>query len=92
MVKAKLARLETRLTNENQAVIKRAAEIQGRTLTDFVVASALNAAEEVIVKAEVISLSRRDQECFAQAMLSVPKPSPALQRAFTRRSELLRDK
>ena len=39
---------------------------------------------------EVIRLSLADQECFAQALLSPPQPAPALERAFARRSNLLR--
>jgi hypothetical protein len=40
--------------------------------------------------AEVIRLSFADQECFAQALLSPPRPAPALKRSFARRSKLLR--
>jgi hypothetical protein len=35
-----MARLEARLPGEVHALLKRAAELQGRTLTDFVVTSA----------------------------------------------------
>lgn len=35
-------------------------------------------------------LSLADQECFAQTLLSPPKPAPALERAFARCSRLLR--
>jgi uncharacterized protein (DUF1778 family) len=31
-----------------------------------------------------------DQQCFADALLSPPKPQAALKRAMARRSELLR--
>lgn len=40
--------------------------------------------------AELQGLSLADQECLAQALRSPPKPAPALKRAFTRRSTLLR--
>ena len=46
--------------------------------------------EEVMVMDMVIRLSLADQECFAQALLSPPQPTPALKRAFVRRSELMR--
>jgi uncharacterized protein (DUF1778 family) len=71
-------------------MLKRAAEIQGRTMTDFVVAAVQAAAQHAIEEAEVIRLSRADQERFAQALLSPPPPAPALERAFARRSRLLR--
>lgn len=84
------ARLEARITLDLSVMLKRAAEIQGRTVTDFVTAAVHSAAQQAIEQAEVIRLSRADQECFAQALLSPPQPTPALRRAFARRSELLR--
>ena len=55
-----------------------------------VVAAVQDAAQHAIEQAEVIRLSLADQECFAQALLSPPLPAPALERAFARRSKLLR--
>lgn len=84
------ARLEARISTDLHAMLKRAAELQGRTMTDFVVSAVQDAAQRAIEQAEVIRLSLTDQECFAQALLSPPKPAPALERAFTRRNTLLR--
>lgn len=83
------ARLEARIPSDLHALLKRAAEIQGRTMTDFVVSAAQDAARRAIDQAEVIRLSIADQECFAQALLSPPKPVPALRRAFARRRKLV---
>jgi len=84
------ARLEARISTDLHALLKRAAELQGRTMTDFVVSAVQDAAQRAIEQSEVIKLSMADQECFAQALLSPPKPAPALERAYTRRSKLLR--
>jgi uncharacterized protein (DUF1778 family) len=84
------ARLEARISADLHSMLKRAAELQGRTMTDFVVAAVQDAAQRTIEQAEVIRLSLADQECFAQALLSPPQPAPALERAFARRYELLR--
>jgi len=84
------ARLEARISTDLHAMLKRAAELQGRTMTDFVVSAVQDAAQLAIERAEVIRLSRVDQECFAQALLSPPPMAPALERAFVRRSKLLR--
>ncbi len=84
------ARLEARISTELHSMLKRAAELQGRTMTDFVVATVQEAAQRAIEQAEVIRLSLADQKCFAQALLSPPQPSAALERAFARRSKLLR--
>ncbi len=83
------ARLEARISPELHALLKRAAELQGRTMTDFVVAAVQEAAQRAIEQAEVIRLSLTDQECFARALLSPPPSSPALERAFARRRKLL---
>ena len=89
-VTSSTARLEARISTDLHRMLKRAAEIQGRTMTDFVVAAVQAAAQHAIEEAEVIRLSRADQERFAQALLSPPPPAPALERAFARRSRLLR--
>lgn len=83
------ARLEARISPDLRTMVKRASELQGRTMTDFVVAAVQDAAQRAIEQAEVIRLSLADQECFAQALLSPPKVTPALKRAFARRRKLV---
>ncbi|AEM47124.1 MAG: type II toxin-antitoxin system TacA family antitoxin [Acidithiobacillus ferrivorans] len=84
------ARLEARISTDLHSMLKRAAELQGRTMTDFVVTAVQDAAQRAIEQAEIIRLTLVDQECFAQALLSPPQQTPALKRAFARRSKLLR--
>jgi uncharacterized protein (DUF1778 family) len=72
-------------------MLKRAAEIQGRTMTDFVVSAVQEAAQRAIEQAEVVRLSQADSQRFAEALLSPPQPSPALERAFERRRRLVAD-
>lgn len=84
------ARLEARISTDLHSMLKRAAEVQGRTMTDFVVSAVQEAAQRAIEQAEVMRLSLADQDCFARALLSPPKASPALKRAFDRRTKLLR--
>ena len=86
---APTAPLEARIGAELHAMLKRAAEIQGRSLTDFVVSAVQEAAQRAIEQGEVVRLSLADSERFAQALLSPPDPSPALERAFARRRKLL---
>jgi len=88
---ASTARLEARISTDLHSMLKRAAEIQGRTMTDFVVNAVQDAAQRAIEHDTVIRLSMADQESFAQALLSPPKQTPALKRAFARRKKLLRD-
>lgn len=84
------ARLEARISPDLHAMLKRAAELQGRTMTDFVVGAVQDAAQRAIQQADVVRLSLADQECFAKALLAPPKPAPALKRAFALRRKLLR--
>jgi uncharacterized protein (DUF1778 family) len=86
--KSPTARLEARLPAHVHAMLKRAAEIQGRTLTDFVVAVSSEAARQTIEEAEIMRLSLEDQRLFADALLNPPDPNPALQRAFAKHREL----
>lgn len=83
------ARLEARISPHLHNLLKRAAELEGRTLTDFVITAVQAAAQRTIQQAEVVRLSLADQECFAQALLSPPPPAPALQRAFARHQRLV---
>ncbi len=83
------ARLEARLPADVHALLKRAAEIEGRTLTDFVVSAAREAAYRTIEETEIIRLSVEDQRQIAEALLHPPEPTSALKKAFRRRRELL---
>ncbi len=83
------ARLEARLPNEVHALLKRAAEIEGRTLTDFVVSAAREAACRTIEANEIIQLSVEDQRQIAEALLNPPEPAPSWKKAFQQRGELL---
>ncbi|MGN6086259.1 DUF1778 domain-containing protein [Trinickia sp.] len=84
-------RFEARIEAEIHAVIRRAAEIQGRTMTDFVVSAAREAAQRAIADAEVIRLSLVDSQRFADAILSPAEPVDALKRALTNHDRLLRN-
>jgi uncharacterized protein (DUF1778 family) len=83
------ARLEARLPVDVHALLKRAAEIEGRTLTDFVVAAASAAARKTIEDAELLRLSAEDQQRFAEAMIEPPPLAPAMKRAVERQARLI---
>ncbi len=75
------ARLEARISPDALAIVKRAAEIQGRSVSDFVVAAAHEAAQKAIAESQIIRLSVDDQRAFAQSLVNPPEPAPALRRA-----------
>jgi uncharacterized protein (DUF1778 family) len=83
------ARLEARLPTDVLALLKRAAELQGRTLTDFVVSAAREAAVRAIEESEFVRLSREDQQRFADAILNPPPLSDAMKRALHRQRQLV---
>jgi uncharacterized protein (DUF1778 family) len=83
------ARLEARLPTDIHAMLKRAADLEGRSLTDFVVSAAYEAAKRSIEQAQVLRLSLADQLAFANALVDPPKPNAALKRAFARQRQLI---
>ncbi|MFO1434265.1 MAG: DUF1778 domain-containing protein [Candidatus Competibacteraceae bacterium] len=85
----KTARLEARITPDLQALLKRAAELEGRSVTDFVVDAVQKAAERCVEQAQIIRLSLEDQRAFAESLLNPPEPTPALQRTFRRHRVLI---
>jgi uncharacterized protein (DUF1778 family) len=78
------ARLETRLPHAVMGRLKRAAEIRGCTVTDFVVAAADEAACRAIEETEIIRLSIEGQRQIAAAILNPPAATPALKKAAKR--------
>ena len=78
------ARIEARIAPEVLAVVKRAAEIQGRSVSDFVVSAAQEAAHRTIEETQIIRLSVEDQRAFAEAILNPPPLTPAMESAIKR--------
>lgn len=83
-----IARLEARLPADIYALLKRAAEIEGRTLSDFVVSAAREAASRTIQESGILRLSVEDQKLFANAILNPPAPNAALKRIAKRHRKL----
>ena len=71
------------------ATVKRAAELEGRSITDFVVTAAHAAAQRTIEDEGVLRLSAEDQQRFAEALIRPAAPNTALQRAAQRHRELV---
>ena len=85
------ARIEARIAPDALAIVRRAAEIQGRSISDFVVAAAQEAAERTIERTEIIRLSVEGQRAFAQAILNPPEPSARLRKAAKAHRRLIRE-
>jgi uncharacterized protein (DUF1778 family) len=74
-------RLEVRVSAAQKSLLQHAAALSGRTLSEFVVTSAQDAARRVIAEHESIQLSREEQQTFVQALLQPPEPNERLKRA-----------
>ena len=84
-----VARLEARVSPEIKALWQKAADLEGRTLTDFVIASVQAAACEVIEQHQTLKLSVEDSEAFVDALLNPPNPNAALKAAASRYKEIM---
>jgi uncharacterized protein (DUF1778 family) len=77
-------RLEARVTPEQKRLIERAATLRGTTVTEFVVASAQEAATSTIKDFEVLHLRDEAREVFVNAVLNPPVPNKAATEAAER--------
>ena len=85
------SRIEARIAPEALLVVKRAAELQGRSVSDFVVAAAREAAQKTIEESHLIRLSVEDQRRFADLLLNPPAPSRGLKKAKRAHARLIRE-
>ena len=65
---------------------KRAAELEGRSRSDFVVSAAQDAAPRALENESISRLSGKAQQRFAAALMDPPAPNVALERAVSRRA------
>lgn len=72
--KAKAYRFDARLNEEQKVLIQKAADIEGRSMTDFVLHSAEAAAERTIEERAMLILSVRETEAFVHAILHPAEP------------------
>lgn len=83
------ARIEARLSPEALAMVKRAAEIEGRSLSDFVVAAAQEAARRTVEDNMILRISVEDQRRIVDAILDPPEPNAALRKAAELHNQLV---
>jgi uncharacterized protein (DUF1778 family) len=85
----KSARLEARISADQKSLFERAAALQGKSLTDFLVSSAHDAALRTIEQVERIRLNARDSAAFAEALLNPRPPTQRLRLAAQRYRKML---
>lgn len=88
----KTERFAIRLRPAQKALFQRAADLTGRSLSDFVLGATEAAAEETIRRHQVLELSSRDTEAFLEALESPPRLDPKTEQALRESSEHVRIK
>ncbi len=86
-----MSRLEARISAEVKELVQRAAELEGRSLTDFVSAAILAEACRVIERHQSLRLGFAGSEAFVDALLNPPQPNAALRAAALRHKKALAD-
>lgn len=82
--RSKSERLEARVSKEQKELFQRAADLQGLTLTDFMISSMHSAAVCAVSNHEIMSLVGRDRKIFIESLLNPPEPNERLKVAAER--------
>lgn len=81
---AKTERLNARITPAAKSTLERASNLEGRSMTDFIVEKALEAAIKTIAEHEHVVLGEQERIAFFQALLTPPTPSQEAKEAAKR--------
>jgi uncharacterized protein (DUF1778 family) len=83
-------RINLRLSRDAKRRLERAAAYTDKTLTDFVIDVALQKADSIVRKHEVITLTPDEWERFSTLLLNPPAPNRRLKRAFAEHARVVR--
>ena len=75
-------RINLRLQQSAKRALERAASFEGKTVSNFILSSALAQAEKTIQEHEVMSLNQRDSEAFFDALVKPVRFNQKLTAAF----------
>jgi uncharacterized protein (DUF1778 family) len=88
---AKQDRIGARVPHEVYETLRRAAELSGATVNQFLVQAALKEAQHVIEREELIRLSPRDWNWLLDLTENPSRPNATLQAAIERYQKARRD-
>jgi len=71
-------RITARIPSSTRLIIERAAALYGASINQFIVQAAVDRANEVLQRMEVLKLADRDTEIFLQALANPPQPEQTL--------------
>ena len=84
-------RLEARITADQKALIQRAADLEGRSVTDYVVSSLQDAARRTVEAHDVTVLSAAESRAFVDALLDPPPVNDRLRESVRRHRAMAGD-
>jgi uncharacterized protein (DUF1778 family) len=82
-------RIEARISPDALSLVRRAAEIEGRSISDFVVAAAQEVAERTVERRQLIQLALADFERMMEILSKPPKVTPGWKRAVKAHRSLI---
>lgn len=83
-ITAKQDRIGARVPHNIYETLRRAAELSGSTVNQFLVQSALKEAQAVIEREQIIRMSARDWDWMLNLLENPPPPNAKLQAAMNR--------
>jgi len=90
ILKSKKSRIDARLTEEQKQFFEKAAAIGGyRSLTDFIISTVEDRAQEIIRRSDSFIQSERDAEIFFEAIFNPGPPNEALLAALQEYNKML---
>lgn len=88
----KQERINLRLKGSAKRALERAASFEGKTVSNFILTSALAHAERTIHEHEAMTLNRRDSEAFFKALVKPVSFNKKLMAAFQEHEERVASK
>lgn len=83
---ARSARLGLRATYEQEAVLRRAAEVAHKSLTDFILDSACLAAEQTLLDQRLFMVSGSQYQALMDLLEQPEQPNEGLRNLFSRKA------
>lgn len=80
------ARLGLRATPEQEVVLRRAAEVAHKSLTDFILDSACLAAEQTLLDQRLFMVSGRQYQALMDLLEQPEQPNEGLRELFSRKT------
>lgn len=83
-------RIVSRIPRSNRVIIEKAAAVYGATINQFIVQTALDRANEILEREELLRLSEQDAQLFLDALDKPPLPNNKLIEAMNQHGRLVK--